>query len=75
MTKLRATGMPVRDMQRCAELVRSGAGQAERIELLERHREQVRRGVASRRECLNLLDAKITHYGNRLAEAARENQP
>ena len=31
LTKLRATGMPVRDMQRYAELVRSGAGQAERI--------------------------------------------
>jgi DNA-binding transcriptional MerR regulator len=75
MTKLRATGMPVRDMQRYAELVRSGAGQAERIELLERHREQVRRAIASQRECLKLLDAKITHYGNCLAEAARESQP
>ena len=35
ITKLRATGMPVRDMQRYAELVRSGAGEAERIELLK----------------------------------------
>ncbi len=32
LTKLRATGMPVRDMQRYAELVRSGVGHAERIE-------------------------------------------
>jgi DNA-binding transcriptional MerR regulator len=70
MTKLRATGMPVRDMQRYAELVRSGAGQAERLELLKRHREQVRRAIASQRECLKLLDAKITHYGSCLAEAA-----
>jgi DNA-binding transcriptional MerR regulator len=38
LTKLRATGMPVRDMQRYAELVRSGAGEAERIELLKKHR-------------------------------------
>jgi DNA-binding transcriptional MerR regulator len=66
ITKLRATGMPVRDMQRYAELVRSGAGQAERLELLKRHREQVRRAIASQRECLKLLDAKITHYASGL---------
>ena len=69
LIKLRATGMPVRDMQRYAELVRSGAGQAERLELLKRHREEVRRALASQRECLTLLDAKITHYGTCLAEA------
>jgi DNA-binding transcriptional MerR regulator len=62
MTKLRATGMPVRDMQRYAELVRSGAGHAERLELLQRHREQVRRAIASQRECLKLLDTKISNY-------------
>ena len=67
LTKLRATGMPVRDMQRYAELVRSGAGHAERLELLKRHREQVRRDLAAQRECLKLLDAKITHYGSCLA--------
>jgi DNA-binding transcriptional MerR regulator len=70
ITKLRDTGMPVRDMQRYAELVRSGAGQAERLELLKRHREQVRRAIASQRECLKLLDTKITHYGSCLAAEA-----
>jgi DNA-binding transcriptional MerR regulator len=75
LTKLRATGMPVRDMQRYAELVRSGAGQAERLELLKRHREQVRRAIASQRECLKLLDAKVSHYENCLAEAATPRQP
>jgi DNA-binding transcriptional MerR regulator len=68
LIKLRATGMPVRDMQRYAELVRSGAGEAERIELLKRHREEVRRALATQRECLKLLDAKIGHYSSRLAE-------
>jgi DNA-binding transcriptional MerR regulator len=67
LTKLRATGMPVRDMQRYAELVRSGAGQAERIELLKRHREEVRRAMAAQRECLQLLDAKISYYGSCLS--------
>ncbi len=73
LIKLRATGMPVRDMQRYAELVRSGAGQAERLELLKRHREEVRRALASQRECLTLLDAKITHYGTCLAEAPEKS--
>jgi len=73
LTKLRATGMPVRDMQRYAELVRSGAGEAERIELLKRHREEVRRALATQRECLKLLDAKIGHYSSRLAELETSN--
>jgi hypothetical protein len=59
--------MPVRDMQRYAELVRSGAGEAERIELLKRHREEVRRAMAAQRDCLKLLDTKISFYGSCLA--------
>ena len=62
LTKLRATGMPVRDMQRYAELVRSGVGQAERVELLKKHRDEVRRALASQRECLKLLDSTIDYY-------------
>ncbi len=73
LTKLRATGMPVRDMQRYAELVRSGAGQAERLELLKRHREEVRRGLASQRECLKLLDTKIDHYATCVASPPQAN--
>jgi hypothetical protein len=60
-------------MQRYAELVRSGAGEAERIELLKRHREEVRRALATQRECLKLLDAKIGHYSSRLAELETSN--
>ena len=75
LTKLRATGMPVRDMQRYAELVRSGAGHAERLELLKGHREQVRRAIASQRECLKLLDAKVSSYEGRLTETGPPCQP
>ena len=75
LTKLRATGMPVRDMQRYAELVRSGAGHAERLELLRRHRDQVRRAIASQRECLKLLDSKVSNYERCLAEAPTPRQP
>jgi len=69
LTRLRATGMPVRDMQRYAELVRAGVGHAERLELLKRHRGEVRRALARQRETLKLLDAKISSYERRVAEA------
>jgi DNA-binding transcriptional MerR regulator len=68
ITKLRETGMPVRDMQRYAELVRSGSGEAERLELLRGHREEVRRALAAQRECLRLLNSKIDHYSRRVRE-------
>jgi len=70
LIKLRATGMPVRDMQRYAELVRSWAGEEEPSSLLKKHRDEVRRALAAQRECLKLLDAKIGHYASRLSEAA-----
>ena len=75
LIKLRATGMPVRDMQRYAELVRSGAGEAERVELLKRHREEVRRALATQRECLKLLDAKISYYSNCLSALETPETP
>jgi DNA-binding transcriptional MerR regulator len=43
ITKLRATGMPVREVRRYAELVRAGDGnEDERLAILPFHREQVR---------------------------------
>ncbi len=73
ISKLRATGMSVRDMQRYAELARSGAGEAERLELLERHRERVRAALRDQRECLELLDNKIRIYGGKVRAAQKEN--
>jgi DNA-binding transcriptional MerR regulator len=62
ISKLRATGMPVREMQRYAGLVRSGAGEQERLDLLEQHRERVRVALAEQQECMALLDMKIGTY-------------
>jgi DNA-binding transcriptional MerR regulator len=75
ITKLRDTGMPVKDMQKYAELVRSGGGEAERIEVLQRHREEVRRAIRAQKECLKLLDFKIDLYSRNLCELQelREN--
>jgi hypothetical protein len=61
--------MPVSDMQRYAELVRSGGGEAERLELLARHREEVCRALSAQRECLKLLNSKIDTYSRRVREA------
>jgi DNA-binding transcriptional MerR regulator len=69
ITRLRETGMPVGDMQRYAGLVRSGGGEAERLELLKRHREEVRRALTAQRECLKLLNSKIDNYARRISEA------
>jgi hypothetical protein len=49
---------------------KSGAGEAERLELLKRHRQEVRRALASQRECLKLLDTKIGYYSSCLSEPA-----
>jgi DNA-binding transcriptional MerR regulator len=71
ISKLRATGMPVREMQRYAGLVRSGAGEQERLDLLEQHRERVRVALAEQQECLALLDTKIGTY-RRSVNAAQQ---
>ncbi|WP_037571490.1 MerR family transcriptional regulator [Phaeacidiphilus oryzae] len=68
-TKLRATGMPIDLIRQYAELVRAGEGnEAERLELLESHREQVAAEIATLTENLGLIDHKIDTYRRRLAE-------
>ena len=69
VSRLRATGMPVRDMLRYAELVRSGAHEQERVDLLRQHRERVRESLLEQQECLKLLDAKIGNYCSRVLAA------
>ncbi|WP_315797760.1 MULTISPECIES: MerR family transcriptional regulator [unclassified Bradyrhizobium] len=61
--RLKATGMPIRDMLRYAELRAGGAAtEPGRRRLLERHRDAVRARVASLQDCLLVLDAKIAGY-------------
>ena len=71
LSKLRATRMPVRDMLGYAELVRSGAREQERIDLLRVHRERVCQALLEQQECLKLLDAKIGNYCSSLAAAGQ----
>jgi DNA-binding transcriptional MerR regulator len=63
LTKLRATGMPIRRMREYAELVRAGAGnEEERIELLEAHRREVVQQLEAVQRDLEAIDQKIEIY-------------
>ncbi len=69
LTKLRATGMPIRMIREYAELVRAGDGnEAERLELLEAHREAVLEQLAAVRRNLEAIEYKIDFYRGRVAD-------
>ncbi len=66
-TRLRATGMPIRRIRAYAELVREGDGnEADRLALLEAHREEVRERLAEVSRNLELIDYKIGFYRERV---------
>ncbi|MGK5518061.1 MerR family transcriptional regulator [Micromonospora sp. URMC 107] len=70
LTRLRRTGMPVRDMRRYAELARQGdATLAARRALFETHRARVLSRMAELEEDLKVLNYKIDNY--RRAEGCR----
>jgi DNA-binding transcriptional MerR regulator len=70
VAKLRATGMPIRDIQRYVALAREGDDTSrERMDLLEHHRERVQEQLAEASRCLQLIDEKIDHYRHRKAPA------
>jgi DNA-binding transcriptional MerR regulator len=67
LTRLRATGMPIRRVRAYADLVRSGAGnEDERLSLLEAHREAVVAQIAEMQRSLEAIDAKIELYRERI---------
>jgi DNA-binding transcriptional MerR regulator len=67
VTRLRATGMPIRAIREYAELVRAGEGnERERLALLEAHRVRVLEQLATIQRNLELVDYKIGLYRGRL---------
>jgi DNA-binding transcriptional MerR regulator len=71
VTRLRATGMPIRDVRRYAALVREGDGnEAERLGLLLAHRELVERQLAEVTSHLRAIDHKIALYEHQVAPAS-----
>jgi DNA-binding transcriptional MerR regulator len=71
ITRLRATGMPIRDVRRYAALVRDGDGnEAERLALLQAHRERVEQQLAQVTAHLRAIDHKIGIYEGKLEQAS-----
>ena len=71
ITKLRSTGMPIRDVRRYADLVREGKGnEAERLELLRAHRRVVLARLAEVQDHLGAIDYKIGLYETQVSSAA-----
>lgn len=69
LTKLRRTGMPVRDMRRYADLARQGDHTlAERLRLFREHRERVLARITELQADLEVLNYKINIYGKLVEE-------
>ena len=67
LAKLRATGMPIRKVRRYAELMTAGeATNAERLALLEAHRDAVLAGLERTTRNLELIDWKIRVYEEKI---------
>ncbi|MBB3041594.1 MerR family transcriptional regulator [Nocardioides sp. LMS-CY] len=76
LTCLRGTGMPIRDVRRYAELVRSGEGTEQaRLDLLRAHRVQVLARLAEVQEHLGAIDRKIGIYSAKLEALDLERTP
>ncbi|KRE60399.1 MerR family transcriptional regulator [Nostocoides sp. Soil756] len=73
LSRLRATGMPIRDVRRYADLVRAGSGtEADRLELLRAHRRVVLDQLAEVTEHLGAIDQKIGIYEDVVARQEAE---
>lgn len=71
LTRLRATGMPIREIREYAELVREGDGtEARRMALLQAHRDAVRAQLAEVQDHLATIEMKIDVYATRLGTGA-----
>ncbi|MCU1537741.1 MAG: MerR family transcriptional regulator [Humibacillus sp.] len=71
LTRLRATGMPIREVRAYAALCRDGDGnEAARLDLLQAHRARVLQQLAEVTEHLGAIDNKIGMYQARLEVTA-----
>ncbi|QTE29574.1 MerR family transcriptional regulator [Pengzhenrongella sicca] len=67
LTRLRSTGMPIRELREYAALVRAGDGnEADRLALLRAHRDRVLAQLAEVRENLDAIERKLSLYESRL---------
>jgi DNA-binding transcriptional MerR regulator len=68
LTRLRMTGMPIRDLKRYVALVAGGeATVPERLAMLEHHRDAIRIQLMELQVALETVEFKITSYGGACA--------
>lgn len=73
ITRLRASGMAIRDVRRYADLVRTGAGNEQaRLALLQEHRRTVLTRLAEVQDHLSAIDHKIGIYTETLEQRGEE---
>ncbi|MFJ5921270.1 MerR family transcriptional regulator [Kitasatospora sp. NPDC092948] len=66
--KLRESGMPLAELRRFADLVRSGPGnEAERLALLDAHRQRVDARIRELEDCRAVISRKVDIYAEHLA--------
>jgi DNA-binding transcriptional MerR regulator len=71
ITRLRATGMPIREVKAYAQLCQAGNGnETARLELLQAHRARVLAQLSEVTEHLGAIDDKIGIYEARLSDGA-----
>ena len=69
LARLRATGMPIREVHRYAKLMQAGeATNVARLALLEEHRDTVLAGLETTAKNLELIEWKINFYKERLGQ-------
>ncbi|WP_081754748.1 MerR family transcriptional regulator [Paenibacillus durus] len=73
-TKLRASGMPIAQIKRFAELVRQGPGnEHERLNILREHQQRVAVQVAELNDCLELINWKVGVYEQHLEQGTAQH--
>ena len=72
--KLRASGMPLAQIRRYAELVREGPGnEQERLDLLQEQQARVQRQLAELTECHRIITRKVGIYQQHLADGTTQD--
>jgi DNA-binding transcriptional MerR regulator len=73
---LRATGMPIEDLHRYAELMQQGdSTAAERLRLLQDHRRRIKADMQELSIALELVERKISGYDEVLAHGLKVEPP
>jgi DNA-binding transcriptional MerR regulator len=72
--RLRASGMPLAEIRRYAELVREGPGnEKERLELLRAQQRRVEEQLAELNDCLRIITHKVAVYVQGVADGTAQD--